>query len=78
MEARMMRSEAPLGNDETNRGLQSGIIAEVAPRRVINPRISVIKLVADFVIREPTAIPIVDPTRTATTLITVPRPINIE
>jgi hypothetical protein len=52
-------------------------MAEVAPSRVINPRISVIKLVADLLIRDPTAIPIVDPTSTATTLITVPRPINI-
>ena len=74
----MMRREAPLGNDETNSLLQSGMIAEVAPSRVINPRISVIKLVADLVIRDPTAIPIVDPISTATTLITVPRPINIE
>jgi hypothetical protein len=73
----MMRSEAPLANDEVNSVLQSGMMAEVAPSRVIRPRISVIKDVAALVIRAPTAIPIEDPTRTATTLITVPRPINI-
>jgi hypothetical protein len=78
IDARIMRRDAPFGKEEVKDVLQRGIIADVAPSKVISPRMSVIKLVADLVIRVPTAIPIVDPTMIATTLITVPSPINIE
>jgi hypothetical protein len=77
IDAKMMRRDAPFGKEDANSWLQSGMIADVAPSKVMRPRISVIRFVALLVIRVPTAIPIEDPAMIARILMIVPSPINI-
>jgi hypothetical protein len=55
----------------------SGISADAAPRSVMRPRMSVMRLSDFFVSRLPAPMPMAEPITIAITLMSVPRPTNI-
>ena len=77
MDARITSSVEPCGSELSKMGDQRGERADAAPRAVIKPSTSVIRLCDFFVRRAPAAIPSEEPARIAITLTRVPAPTNI-
>jgi hypothetical protein len=75
---RITSSGEPFGSAEVNPSDQRGASAPTAPKIVIRPRTSVIDRWDSFFNLLPTAMPIAEPITIATTLMVVPRPINID
>jgi hypothetical protein len=73
----MTRRVEPFGSESIKLEDHSGRSADAAPRSVMRPRMSVMRFSDFFVSRLPAPIPMADPTTTAITLISVPRPTNI-
>jgi len=75
--AKITRRVEPFGNESIKFEDHSGMSAEAAPRSVIRPRMSVMRLSDFLVSRLPAPIPNAEPMTIAITLMRVPRPTNI-
>jgi hypothetical protein len=73
----MSKREELFGSSALNELDQSGISADAAPRRVTKPKISVMSFWVCPLRRFPRVIPMPEPIAIATTLRTVPEPINM-
>ena len=77
IDARMTRRAELFGSAASKVGDHNGERADAAPRAVIKPKTSVIRLCDFLVMRAPARMPRDAPIRIAPTLITVPTPANI-
>jgi len=73
----MTKSDELFGSAASKIGDHNGESADAAPRAVMRPRTSVIRLCYFFVMRATARIPMEEPTMIAMTLMSVPTPANI-